>query len=149
MTWRPLPFPSLAPSMIPGRSRSCKIKERKGKPGYKSEQIKQNDISIQNLGDPNPIFLVSECVNLTFTKHLLNTSCKLLIHFISLKIPSKSVNKDISWGSQRLSGLPKVTVQINQILIHVLGTQIHNSTLVSFNIFPLSSKLSLHTNSLL
>lgn len=149
MTWRPLPFPSLAPSMIPGRSRSCKIKERKGKVGYKSQQIKQNDLSIQNSGDPNLTFLVSQCVNLTFTKHLLNTSCKLLTYFISLKIRSKSVNKDISWSSERISGLPKVTVQINQILIHILGTQIHNSTLVSFNIFPLCRKLSLHTNSLL
>lgn len=48
MTWRPLPFPSLAPSMIPGRSRSCKIKdrvkERGGKGSHKSEQIKKNDL---------------------------------------------------------------------------------------------------------
>lgn len=35
-----------------------------------------------------------------FTKHLLNTSCKLLIHFISLKIPSKSVNKILVGGSE-------------------------------------------------
>lgn len=51
MTWRPLPFPSLAPSMIPGRSRSYEIKDRrketKGKTSYKSEQIKYNHLFLK------------------------------------------------------------------------------------------------------
>lgn len=79
MTWRPLPFPSLAPSMIPGRSRSCKIKDRgkvrKGKKGYKSEQIKQNGLLLNYPTFRRPKSnLPYEYINITLTKHLLSVS---------------------------------------------------------------------------
>lgn len=84
MTWRPLPFPSLAPSMIPGRSRSCKIKDRVKERGEK-EVINLNRSkrmiyfsSIQSIKDPNPPFLIS-WVYTTFTMHL-NVSFYILFY---------------------------------------------------------------------